>query len=129
MHVSCIVGTHRDIGFLTIESGKTLTLVAREFLNSISHANGVFDRAVGAKWQEARILRWDFTARLKEATFPRGSVARGGRDSRSTLCGTLESAALLNDRTHRDRDFSGRRMLAEEHRSLLDHVDVSRDRW
>lgn len=53
--------TYRD-GFLTIESGKTLTFIVEEFLNDLACKLGL--RPGWRKGEEVQILRWDFTTRL-----------------------------------------------------------------
>lgn len=107
-------------GFLTIESGKTLTFVVKEFLNDLVCKQGRL-RSAMSRWKgkEVRILRWDFTDRLYEMDFlqpreretldpfilcrkhrwllPQRSIVRDFR-----LTSARWSVGLFEDGSHRD---------------------------
>jgi len=63
--------------FLTIESGKTLTFIVKEFLNDFACKQGL--RLDHWKGKEMRILRWNFTDRLYNTRFSAASWMRNSR--------------------------------------------------
>lgn len=65
--------TARDLyrdGFLTIESGKTLTFIVGEFLNDLARRGGQ-DRLGREVERKCGFRGWIFTIRFKRAEMPR----------------------------------------------------------